>query len=32
MVGDTKFNRMNSMLERCLSGLADSVEELVGKW
>lgn len=28
--GDTRFNRMNSMIEGCLSGLAGSVEELVG--
>ncbi len=27
--GDTKFNRMNSMIESCLTGLAGSVEEVV---
>lgn len=28
--GDTRYNRMNSMIEGCLVGLAGSVEELVG--
>lgn len=29
VAGDTPFNRMNSMIEGCLSGLATSMDELV---